>query len=202
MARSYKNPSIVSGRSISDILNMEIEDFNKLGVSDLRKVVGRLVSAGNKRIRSFERSGESSPAYRRVMNSGGVFSTRGKNLNELRSEFMRAKSFLEARTGTRKGWNETKRKTVQSLKEQGVEVDNEQFDDLWKAYEELAEVDPEVKSKRLKYAILVDISKMLDDPSIDANSIALELHSKLDTIYEQRMEEFNDVDGVSGFFEL
>ena len=59
MARTYKQPSIVSGMTIQDILNMDNKTFNSLNTSDMRKVVGRLVSAGNKRLRSFERAGES-----------------------------------------------------------------------------------------------------------------------------------------------
>ena len=39
MARKYKQPSIVSGMTIQDILNMDIDTFNKLNTSDMRKVV-------------------------------------------------------------------------------------------------------------------------------------------------------------------
>lgn len=202
MARTYKQPSIVSGMSIQDILNMDADTFNKLDVSDMRKVVGRLVSAGNKRLRSFERAGESSPAVRHVAKSGGVFSTRGKGLNALRSEYTRAKNFLQSRTGTRSGWKKVKKDTTKALKKQGVDVSPEQFDDLWKAYEDLKELDPEVATKKLKYTVLTDVSNMLDDKATSPEEIAVELHSKLDLIYEQRAELENDVGGVSGFFEL
>ena len=73
MARIYKQPSLVSGMTVQDILNMDNTTFNKLTESEMRKVVGRLVSAGNKRLRSFERAGESSPATRHGEKSGGVF---------------------------------------------------------------------------------------------------------------------------------
>lgn len=202
MARAYKQPSIVSGVSVQDILNMDADTFNKLGVSDMRKVVGRLVSAGNKRLRSFERAGESSPAVRHVAKSGGAFSTKGKDLNALRSEYTRAKNFLQSRTGTRAGWEKVKKDTTKALKKQGVDVSPEQFEDLWKSYEDLKELDPEVATKKLKYTVLTDISNMLDDSRTDPEEIAVELHSKLDLIYEQRAELENDVGGVSGFFEL
>lgn len=202
MARTYKQPSIVSGMSVQDILNIDADTFNKLGVSDMRKVVGRLVSAGNKRLRSFERAGESSPAVRHVAKSGGAFSTKGKDLNALRSEYTRAKNFLQSRTGTRAGWEKVKKDTTKALKKQGVDVSPEQFEDLWKSYEDLKELDPEVATKKLKYTVLTDISNMLDDSRTDPEEIAVELHSKLDLIYEQRAELENDVGGVSGFFEL
>lgn len=202
MARKYKKPSIVSGMSIQDILNMDINTFNKLNTSDLRKVVGRLVSAGNKRIRSFERAGESSPATRYVERSGGVFSTKGKDLNSLRAEYTRAKNFLQSKTGTRKGWTKTKRETIKSLRKQGVEMSEKQFDKVWKAYEDLKELSPEVANRGLKYSVLKDVADMATDESKSADEIAAALNENLSRIYEEQAGLEYDVDGVSGFFEI
>lgn len=201
MAKMQRKPSIVYGLSVQDILNLDMDTFNKLGLSDMRKVVGRLVSAGNKRLRNFERVSDISPAVRHVQRSGGAFSTRGKNLNSLRAEYIRAKNFLQARTGTRKGWQKVKRDTVKALKRQGIGVTAEQLDKMWKAYEELKELDPEVSTKRLKYSVLTDISDMLDDGRVNPEEIALSLHSRLSELYEQRAGLENDDDGVSSFFE-
>ena len=200
MARIYKQPSIVSGKSAQDILNMDINTFNKLNMSDLRKVVGRLVSAGNKRLRSFERAGESSPATRHVAKSGGAFSTKGKDLNALRAEYTRAKNFLQSKTGTRKGWKQMKKETIQGLKKRGVEVTESQFNDFWKAYEDLKEMSPEVANRGLKYSVLKDVADMATDTSKSADEIAVALHENLSEIYEERAG-LND-DGVSGFFEI
>lgn len=202
MARTYKQPSIVSGMSVQDILNMDIGVFNKLNASDLRKVVGRLVSAGNKRLRSFEKSGESSPATRHVVKSGGAFSTKGKDLNALRAEYTRAKNFMQAKTGTRKGWKQVKKETIQGLKKQGVEITENQFDDLWQSYEDLKELSPEVANRGLKYSVLKDIANMVTDPDKSAEEIAMALHDNLSQIYEERAGLNNGVDGVSGFFEI
>ena len=202
MARKYKQPSIVSGMSVQDILNMDIDTFNKLNTSDLRKVVGRLVSAGNKRLRSFERAGESSPAIRHVAKSGGAFSTKGKDLNALRAEYTRAKNFMQAKTGTRKGWKQVKKETIQGLKKQGVEMSENQFDDVWKAYEDLKELSPEVANRGLKYSVLKDVADMVTDTDKSADEIATALHDNLSQIYEEQAGLNNGVDGVSGFFEI
>ena len=202
MARKYKNPSIVSGMSLQDILNMDNDTFNKLGVSDMRKVVGRLVSAGNKRLRSFDKAGESSPATRHVKKSGGVFSTKGKDLNALRSEYTLSKNFLTAKTGTRKGWKQVKKDTIDAMSKQGVKMTQEQFDKLWKAYEKLKELSPEVATKRMKYGVLTDISDMMEDETKTADEIATELHAQISEIYEEQAEIDNEFDGVSGFFEM
>ena len=202
MARTYKNPSIVSGLSIQDILNMDNATFNKLSTSDMRKVVGRLVSAGNKRLRSFERAGESSPATRHVAKSGGSFSTKGKDLNTLRSEYTRAKNLLQSKTGTRKGWKQVKKETISELKKHGVQMTEKQFDKVWKAYEDLKELSPEVANRGLKYSVLKDVSDMAIDDNKSADEIALALNENLSQIYEEQAGLENGVDGVSGFFEI
>lgn len=202
MTRKYKQPSIVSGMSVQDILNMGNKTFNSLNTSDMRKVVGRLVSAGNKRLRSFERAGESSPATRYVSKSGGKFSTKGKDLNALRSEYTRAKNFMQSKTGTRKGWKQVKKETIQGLKKHGVEMSESQFDDVWKSYEELKELSPEVANRGLKYSVLKDVADMVMDTDKSADEIAMALHENLSQIYEEQAGLNNGIDGVSVFFEI
>ena len=202
MARIYKQPSIVSGMTVQDIINMDINTFNKLNASDLRKVVGRLVSAGNKRLRSFERAGESSPATRHVAKTGGAFSTKGKDLNALRAEFTRAKNFMQSKTGTRKGWTQVKRETISGLKKQGIEMTESQFNEVWTAYEELKELSPEVANRGLKYSVLKDVADMVLDTDKSTDEIAMAIRENLSQIYEERAGLSNDVDGVSGFFEI
>ena len=202
MARTYKQPSIVSGMTIKDILNMDNKTFNSLNTSDMRKVVGRLVSAGNKRLRSFERAGESSPATRHVEKFGGSFSTKGKDLNALRAEYTRTKNFLQAKTGTRKGWKQVKKEITAGLKKRGVEMTEKQFNDVWKSYEELKELSPEVANRGLKYSVLKDIADMVSDNNKSADEIATALHENLSSIYEEQAGLEHGVDGVSGFFEI
>ena len=202
MVRKYKQPSIVSGLSVQDIINMDIDTFNKLNTSDLRKVVGRLVSAGNKRLRSFERADERSPATRHVAKSGGKFSTKGKDLNALRSEYTRVKNFMQAKTGTRKGWKQVKKETIASLKKHGVEMTESQFDDVWAAYEDLKELSPEVANRGLKYSVLKDVADMVMDTNKSSDEIAMALNENLSRIYEEQAGLNNGVDGVSGFFEI
>lgn len=202
MARAYKQPSFVSGMSIQDILDMDINTFNRLNTPDLRKVVGRLVSAGNKRLRSFERVGEISPATRYVEKSGGRFSAKGKDLNALRAEYARAKNFLQSKTGTRKGWKQVKNATIAGLKKHGVEMTESQFNEVWKAYEELKELSPEVASRGLRYTVLKEVADMVTDAHKSADEIAMALHDNLSQIYEGQEGLNNGFDGVSGFFEI
>lgn len=209
MARDYKQPSVVSGMSVQDILNIDNKIFNSLTESDLRKVVGRLVSAGNKRLRTFERNDTKSPAAGQVMRSGGVFSTKGKDLNALRAEYTRAKSFLKSKTGTVKQWNKVKQDTIDSMKKQGVELTKDQFDTVFKIYDRLSELDPSIEDKRYKYKIINEINETLSDAleAEDAEgqeeilaSVMESMQDRIAELYEEG-QEYED-GGVSDFFDI
>ena len=102
-----KNP--FKGKSIGDISSMSIEELNAMDRPTLAKAVSRLASAANKRLKRFEGSELESPATKSVEKSGGKFGTRGKTLNQLRSEFIRAKNFLGNKTSTIKGYKQFKK---------------------------------------------------------------------------------------------
>ena len=218
MPRTYKQKSIVSGMSVNDILNIDNNLFNSLTESDLRKVVGRLVSAGNKRLRSFERNDTRSPAVGKVMRSGGVFSTKGKDLNALRAEYVRAKSFLQSKMGMVKQWKKIKQDTISTLKKRGVDLTKDQFDLVFRIYDRLAELDPSIEDKRYKYHTLDEINDALvkvrqkedsedledlaDIGDIDAliDTVVDSMQTKITELYEE--EQANDSGGVSNFFDL
>lgn len=192
----------VTGKSIKDILNIKSKTFNSLELSEMRKVVGRLVSAGNKRLRSFEKSGEKSPAVRYVEKTGGKFSTRNKNLNELRSEYIRAKNFLQSKTGSRSGWKEVKKETLLGLGNNGIKVSDKEFDKFWNAYEALKELSPDISNRQLKYTAMKEVANMVVDGNKSAEDIALDLYDKLNEIYEENETIDYDYNGVSQFFDI
>lgn len=200
MARTYKQPSFVSGMTVNDILNMDEEAFNKLNLGDLRKVVGRLVSAGNKRIRSFEKSGASSPAYRQVTRSGGAFSTKGKNLNQLRAEYVRAKSFLTAKSGSKREWEKIKHKEINTLRKMGIDINEQTFDKFWKTYERLKESSPEVGEKKFKYEVLKEISRRTKKGQ-SIRKISNDIQKDLTKVYERLQEAESETTGTASFFE-
>lgn len=99
-----------AGKSVEDLIKMgsDYNRYKRLSESTLRKVVNRLASAGNKRLRRMEAAGETSPAYRQVEQSGGKFTTKGKTLEGLQREFLRAKQFFEDKTSSLQFWKKTK----------------------------------------------------------------------------------------------
>lgn len=197
-----KGKRVAKGKSVSDILNMDYEMFNKLTEREMRQAVQQLSSAANKRLKVFEKSGDSSPAVRYVNQSGGKFSTKGKNLNSLRSEYMRAKKFLESRTSSRREWNRVKKDTLSTLKSKyNINISKENFDKFWKSYEKLKEISPEVSIKSLKYVTLKNISSMVDD-KVSEEDIANLINSQLTEAYEELENLDTDAGGVSKFFEI
>ena len=102
----------VKGMSINDILNIDLDTFNKMNERELRAITSRLVSAGNKRIRRLESKDIMSPALR-GLGSDRIFSTKlpknvnvSQRVNKLRSEFSRARGFLTSKTSTATGYRE------------------------------------------------------------------------------------------------
>lgn len=112
MAMKKEKSINVSGMTITDIMNMDLQTFNKLGEKDLRAITSRLVSAGNKRIRRLVGKDISSPAIR-SLGTRQKFSTKlpkgvssRQAVNLLRQEYSAVRSFLTKKTSTMKGYNE------------------------------------------------------------------------------------------------
>lgn len=72
----------------------------------LKKEANRLASMANKRVRRLEQNNlTNAPAYQQYIASGGKFSVRGKDYNQLQQEISRLHSFLNSQTSTVRGYN-------------------------------------------------------------------------------------------------
>lgn len=129
----------LTGVSIKQIMNLDI-DINKLSRGDLSRVVGRLVSASNKRIRNLAKTelGRMSPAYQSRMERGGQFSTKGKTTNQLRQLFGEAKGFLQLKTSSVSGWKDTRQEIADKIGIPNDFLDSEtKAKKFWKTYREI-----------------------------------------------------------------
>ena len=218
--KTYKNKSIVSGLSVDEILNMDYKKLNKLNKSDMQKITGRLVSAGNKRLRRFIESEDISPAVRHILSAGQKgydaknkkkadfqkdyektkFSTKNKSLQELKEEFKRIKNFMQNETGTRKGWEDVKDRTIDTLEKHGIYIDKKDFNKFWEVYEKFSELDPSVENYAFKYEVLEEIKERLNEyGSID--ELAISLSENLSKTYEKNREEVSDIE-YGGMFKM
>lgn len=201
MPRKPRTDDFLKGRSVQDLLDMDIDEFNDLDRQKLSKVVSRLASASNKRLKMFEQKGIETQATKYAEWSGGKFSTKGKDLNALRSEFVRAKEFLKAKTSTITGYNEVKSRTQEELKRAGVELTDDQYKDFWKAYERIKKVDPSVSDKKMKYLVLEELHNIMESGYMDEDNLVETVLGRMEEIYE-RYEGKQQKTDVSSFFDI
>lgn len=196
--KEYKQKSIVSGLKIKDILSMTPKQVSKLNKSDLQKITGRLVSAGNKRLRRAEKAGVTSSAIRYIQKTG-AFSTKGKDINQLRSEFKRARNFLQAKGGTIKGARRIQKETVKAMNKKGLNIEREVLDKTLELYETLRSEDKRITGEEMKYTVIDKIDRLVDQKVSDRLILKL-LRKKVDDIYKQKEKKVNR-GGVSQFME-
>lgn len=103
----------VGGKSIQDIMNITKGDFLSFDISSQRRIVGRLVSASNKRARRVLNSGREITLKSYVKK--GKFSVKGLNTaEELWKEQERATEYLSRKTSTLRGIKEVEKELKSS----------------------------------------------------------------------------------------
>lgn len=199
MARTYKKQSVVSGLKISDILKMPETQFKQYSVSDQRKIVGRLVSAGNKRLKAFERKGDSSPAVYEVLESGGKFSTRGKDESELLKEMNRARSFMRQEISKVSVWKKTREKVLKGLREKReIYLNESQVTDVMRLVNIVRANRPLTREER--YALIKQGILELRKGEESIEEIGRRLSQEMDELYKQSQEDYINATSVSDFF--
>ena len=185
---------------ITDIMNLDWDTVARMKRPELSKIVSSLASAANKRIRRFERAGEISPATR-YAEKAGKFSVAGKNVNQLRSEYSRAKTFLQEKSSTLREWKVTKKETVNTLRSMGVNIPDEEVSDVMKVYGKLKQEFPDIAESNIYAPAIQEIYDRLnagDDPDAIIDAAKKQMIQG----YEHRERENYDyiTGGVSDFF--
>lgn len=137
--------SVDINSSWQNLASLSNDQIMKMSERELRAVVTKLNSVANKRLKRLEENAQEivdySRAYDSVMNSGGRFSVKNKNLNELRAEYKRVSSFLNSKTSSSRGTKKMIKSTILTLKEKGVDVTVEELGSIWDVYKKLKEMD-------------------------------------------------------------
>ena len=191
-------------QTVNQLLNIDIADFNKLNERQMRQAVQTLASAANKRIKTLKQRDMRTPALDALYRSGtGKFSTRGLDLNGLRREYAKAKTFLSAQSSTIRGYKNELKKTQSELANYGVSVDTNQLSDLFRVYAELSRNDKTIADHEMKYLILQAIADEINDtPTYEIDQLISKMQERIQTRYEESEALMNEFDGVSGFFEI
>lgn len=176
---------------VSDILGMSQKKLNKL-FSDkkmLSKAVSTLASAGNKRYNRLVKKGMTSQATTRLESTGGKLGAKGKTIDELKREFIRAKNFLQSPVSTVKGYKKLQKETIQRLEKEGVNITPDNWQRFWQSYEKLKELDPNAELSDIKYRLMEDITDEIEDDGLTPDEIALNLQDRVSELYEEQQEQ-------------
>lgn len=198
----------VKGLKITDILNIDLDTFNNMSESDLRKITSRLVSASNKRIRRLKEHNINSPALR-GMGESEKFSTKlnenvspQQRVNQLRHTFAQMRSFLTSETSTIGGYKKLVKKTKQRIAkelnmsektlEQKLNV-GKLFDLLHKA-QERGIVSSYRGSKGSEQARNIIAEILIDNPDANEDTIMDWLEEQSDKLYEEQEESEDETE--------
>lgn len=125
-------------KSLEELANLDIADFSLMNRRELSKVVSRLSSAANKRLKRMEQREIESPAYKSAQKSGGRFGAKGKTLNQLRAEYMRVSGFLKSKTSTISGYSKVKKEFYERVNVKlGEELTEDELSKFWQFYNEI-----------------------------------------------------------------
>ena len=192
--KKRRNDSIVKGKSIKDIMSIDPKDILKMSRKELSTYTSRLASAANKRLKRMYGKEKNKFEYK------DKFSVKGKNINQLRAEYARAKSYLQSNNSL-SGMKKTKKKVINGLKKQGVKITGKQYNKFWSVYQRLKEVDPKVSSYVYKYMSMRDIADYINDnPTKSVDEVIDGMMSDLNSHYEEQKEQEYD-GGFSEFFD-
>ena len=182
---------------INTLINIDADVLYSLDESSMRKVIKKLRPVVKRRIKEF--GNDPSPAVGKFLRSGGGLSPDKKDLYSLQDEFMRMKMFLEAKTSTKAGWEDSVDKTIKTMNELGVKFTRSNFKDVWEAYSILAELDESVTVREFKYMALKQIIE-LQGGNRTAHEIATEVFEKLKDIYKEHKIAQDEGDFYAEYF--
>ena len=201
-----------------EIINLDIEDIQKLNIKQLQRLTTQIVSTANKRVKALQSAGlEDSLILTQMKDFSGRFSSKieGKNkLNRLRNTFSNVRNFLLAETSTVRGYKKYNRETAERIAGnknmrdpeardfvKRYESDIELRRDFWRLYNRLKETYPDKfsgkgASERIQKLIR---SQMQSMPFSSTDEI---YESMEDILNNDNEPEFEYDPELSDFFDL
>lgn len=189
-------------QSLQSILDLDPYKLMAMPTSDLRKVVTRLNSAANKRLKRLE--GTLTPATLAAKRGGGNFSVKGINTPEqLRNAYIRVRGFLADPTSTKTGMKSLYDDFKEVLNAEGYEVTTRDIEKLVGLHDTLRNKD---KSKEEKYKALQDSAQILGEEVKDVAKVLWDMEAYFHDItgvdYAGTRSGGTTGNNVSDFFEF
>lgn len=202
-----------------EIINLDIEDIQKLNTKQLQRLTTQIVSTANKRVKALQSAGlEDSLILTQMKDFSGRFSSKieGKNkLNRLRNTFSNVRNFLLAETSTVRGYKKYNRETAERIAGnknmrdpeardfvKRYESDIELRRDFWRIYNRLKETYPDKfsgkgASERIQKLIRSQMQSMpfsSTDEIYESMEDILNNDSEPEYEYDPDLSDFFDVD--------
>lgn len=170
---------------IDEYLSMSFDDFNKLTQPELRKIVTSLGRATTRRIRQLEAvGGERSPAVRAITAQGKPSAAGGKSLNELRTEYAKARSFFTNRTATVEGFQAFEAEMKSKIGESNyTQLSKSKTRAVYKAIDRLSQQHPSWGSDQVRQAVFNIAKHTKDRRRIGANKLIDAVNEHATEIY-------------------
>ena len=184
---------------IDDLLNIDINDLNRMTKKQLSDVVGQLSKTANQRIYRLKHTetGTLSPAYHHVEKRGENFGVKGKTLNQLRNEYTYIKNFLKMKTSTVSGWDKVRKETYNRIGTDFAGVDEVRF---WNLYRKLEQLDYASVQNVGSTTTQRMLRQELEQNSGDDDDILNAMEKRITGEYEKIMEPYSYEDDE--FFDI
>lgn len=203
----------LTGKSVKDLVHLSATQIKGYDRQNLARIVTKLNSAANKRITRLEKAGYNTPAMRTAFPpsvyplGGQRFSVAGKNLKQLRAEYIRVSNFLKSDTSTIKGYKKFLKKIKNAFDNAGVKIgggsakETQDFIDTeTRIYDWLKENNPIIADSGYKYETLEKISEYVNQGNLSVDAIKKRMAKWVKETYEEK-QRIKYID-TSNFFDI
>lgn len=198
----------LTGKSVNQLVHLSATQIKGYDRQNLARIVTKLNSAANKRVTRLEKAGYNTPAMRSAkVDKGQRFSVAGKNLKQLRAEYIRVSNFLKSETSTKKGYESFLKKMQKAFSDKGVKIggggDKATQDFIQKEtkiYDWLKERNPIIEESGYKYEAMKLISEYVSQDNLSELAIKRRMRKWFKKVYEEEQKKRN-ID-TSNFFDI
>lgn len=181
------------------LINMTQRDIESMSRAQLAKIVTKLEDVAHKRINNiYKQESIYSPAANYIVRTGGFEGVRGKDLEQVREEYLRVRTFLRSETSTVKGAKQYTTATWERLAEDsGVNAKTLQkklsADQIGKIYDSIHRMQSLDASIALDYGNIQKkaVEEVQKNPDISKDELVERLQNFNETDYAEKAQGFN-----------
>ena len=192
--QAIRQPRQTQGTRQSRVAKQLPQNFEKMKRDELAKQLQPTIDAANKRLKRLEGLKTLSPALNSVMESGGKFSIRGKNRNEVLKEASRAIAFINMKTSTVSGSKQFEKGFAAKLSNKAKDITNDQRKVLFDSFRKLQQISPVGLNIYGSDRLIRMLADEVTDTKYSFEVTMQKALKELESEYVQFMQEQDDLD--------